>query len=246
MKMEPVIIDPNFMRRETDESALEATTDRPREYAERAQQLALNGLDLVAPIAVGGGKAFLTTITWLTVGLVNVAAALMRDVARPFAAIVILLAASKLEQLAEWVDPKSEPRIRSPPGTRPRRSSNRSAVNRPAPRARSAPRSQSTKSLIPADRCDVPTRLLSRSPSKLTVADARANSSDEPSTQQREILADELSDLSASVHPVHPSSAVRSSVLRDECLSPTERKRRQGLSRIALLRAQRKKAGKLV
>ena len=123
MKMEPVIIDPNFMRRETDESALEATTDQPREYAERAQQLALDGLDLVAPIAVGGSKAFLSTIAWLTVGLVNVAAALMRDVARPFAAIVILLAASKLEQLAEWVDPKSEPRIRSPPGTRPRRSS---------------------------------------------------------------------------------------------------------------------------
>ena len=189
----------------------------------------------------------MSTIAWLTVGLVNVAAALMRDVARPFAAIVILLAASKLEQLAEWVDPKSEPRIRSPPGTRPRRSSNRSAVNRPAPRARSAPRSQSTKSLIPQDRgCLTPTRLLSRFPSKLTGANARANSSEEPSIQQREILADELSDLSASVHPVHSPSAVRSSVLRDGCLSPKERKRRQGLSRIALLRAQRKKAGKLV
>lgn len=248
MNMEPVIIDPNFMRRETDNSESEATY-KPREYSERAQQLALNGLGLVAPIAVDGSKAFLSTIKWLMVGLISVAAALMRDVARPFAAIVILLAASKLEQLAKWLDPKSETRIGSPRGTARRRSSNRPAVIQPAARARSAPRSHSSKSLVRADRgigCMTPTRLAMRFPSELAAANARANSNDESGTQEGDILADDLSDLSVSVHPPHRSSAVRSSVLRDGCMSPKERKRRQGRERIARLRAQRKKDGKLV
>lgn len=261
--MEPVIIDPNFMRRETDESESEATSDQPpREYAERAQQLALNGLGLVAPIAVDASRAFLSTIACLVVGLIHVTAALMRDVARPFAAIVVLLAASKLEEFARWLDPKSELRIRSPPTSMARRrSSSRSAKNQLAARARSAPtRSQSTRSLVRADPGSlIPSRLAACLPSELTVANTRANSdaylilgNDEPSTRESEISvdnmdeSDELSYLSVSVQPIHRSSAMRSSVLKEASLSPKEMKRRQGLSRIALLRAQRKKNGKLV
>ncbi|EJK47007.1 hypothetical protein THAOC_34304 [Thalassiosira oceanica] len=180
-------------------SEKKASMARHQFTTHRAQQLALNGLGLVAPIAVDGSKAFLSTIKWLMVGLISVAAALMRDVARPFAAIVILLAASKLEQLAKWLDPKSETRIGSPRGTARRRSSNRSAAIQPAARARSAPRSHSSKSLVRADRgigCMTPTRLAMRFPSELAAANARANSNDESGTQEGDILADDLSDLS--------------------------------------------------